>query len=123
MNSGPEAGDRLPRSLPFGAAVAMLAALGLGLPGCAPQSRQNLTVSSDTRMGIADIASAGGDTEAARAILAAAAQTDPNNGELQLHYAAALLQSNRPDDALGAARPRYRRRPRRCRRCPCGCRC
>jgi Flp pilus assembly protein TadD len=76
--------------------------LGLGLFGCGAPG--DAKISSSTRMAIADIAQAGGDTDSARTILAAAAAADPGNGELQLRYAAALLQAGRNDDAIGAAR-------------------
>jgi Flp pilus assembly protein TadD len=62
-------------------------------------------------MSIADIAAAGGDTESARAILAAAAAADPKNGELQLRYAQALLQSGHPDEAIGVARQTVEQHP------------
>jgi Flp pilus assembly protein TadD len=112
MNSGHEASGRVPRWLSYARAALSLAALGLSLPGCASSSKPAPTITSDTRMSIADIAAAGGDNESARAILAAAAQTDPNNGDLQLHYAAALLQADRVDDALGVARQAVERHPR-----------
>jgi Flp pilus assembly protein TadD len=107
MNSGPEAtGFRFGKDS-FGSGLALCAVLGLGLAGCAQPSAEQSSlnkINSTTRMSIADIASSGGDTESARSILAAAAQADPKNGDVGLHYAQALLDSGRPQEAIAAAR-------------------
>jgi len=62
-------------------------------------------------MSLADIAASGGDTESARTILEAAAGADPTNGDLQLHYAQAVLDSGRNEDAVKIVRQAVERMP------------
>jgi Flp pilus assembly protein TadD len=87
--------------------LALCALLVVGLAGCVqPSAEQSAAnkINSATRLSIADIAASGGDTESARSILAAAAQADPKNGDVGLHYAQALLDSGRPQEAIAVAR-------------------
>jgi len=107
MNAGPEATRFRFGKVLFGGSFAFFAVLGVALAGCTqPSAEQTATnkINSATRMSIADIAASGGDTESARSILAAAAQADPKNGDVGLHYAQALLDSGRPQEAIAAAR-------------------
>jgi len=103
MNSGPDAIYRQTCSLMIRSAALAAALLSFGLSGCSAPSLQTAKITSNTRMGIADIAAEGGDVEGARSILAAAAQSDPSNAELQLHYAYALLQTGHDSEAIAAA--------------------
>ncbi len=112
MNSGPEASVRPKGALSFGGAAAVALLLGISLPGCATTDQKNTRISSDTRMSLADIAASGGDIESARTILAAAAQADPNNGDLELRYAGTLLESGQAKEAVAAAKAAVQRSPR-----------
>lgn len=105
MNSSPKTSAGRHRAT-VGKAALVASVAALALAGCASPNPSTALpkISSATRMDIADIAEAGGDTENARTILAAAAAADPGNGDLQLHYAKALLLSGHKLDALSAAR-------------------
>jgi Flp pilus assembly protein TadD len=112
MNSSPDGTGFQFAKVAFTGVFALGA--GLALAGCTPPANQsqNATITSATRMSIADIAASGGDTESARSILAAAAAADPKNGDVGIHYAQALLDSGRPQEAVAAARQVVDRAPR-----------
>ena len=95
----------------IGGMLVVSVAVGVSLGGCSAPSGNQQRVTSTTRMGIADIAEAGGDPDSARVILATAMATDPNNGELQVRYATALLQSGRPEEAIGPAQQAVENHP------------
>ena len=101
--------ERSPRLL--GGMLVVSVAVGVSLGGCSAPAGNPQKVTSTTRMGIADIAEAGGDPDSARVILAAAMATDPDNGELQVRYASALLQSGRPEEAIGPAQQAVEHHP------------
>jgi Flp pilus assembly protein TadD len=81
------------------------------LLSCSPINTTAPKIADSTRLSLADIASSGGDVESARTILKAAAEQDPDNTEVQLRYAGALLDAGRPGEASSVAAKALSRHP------------
>jgi Flp pilus assembly protein TadD len=104
MYSGPDKSGYPAATFRRSGAWIALPLVGLALASCGQSNSPSPRIDTSTRLNLAEVAAAGGDTESARTILEAAANSDPDNGELQLHYAQALLDSGRNEEAVKVAR-------------------
>jgi Flp pilus assembly protein TadD len=89
---------------------ASVCALLLGsAAGCAGGCQRNAEVAS--RLRIASVAEASGQTEVAMSVLSSLASTAPDNADVQARYARALARSNRVSEADAAVSQALRRKP------------
>ncbi len=97
-------------ALPTRLRQASLCALLLGsAPGCAGEGQRGADVAS--RLRIASVAEASGQTEVAMSVLSSLAGTAPDNVDVQARYARALARANRVSEADAAVSQALRRRP------------
>ena len=89
---------------------ASVCALLLGsAAGCGGGGQRNAEVAS--RLRIASVAEASGQTEVAMSVLSSLASTAPDNADVQARYARALARSNRVSEADAAVSQALRRKP------------